>query len=198
MAELSKSSPESSASRWPMMERLQTHSANATDNERQSLMKILARPPLGGILLFAVLGGMFAEGVDYPGKLLETVVVVSPGLPQVSFERELLRRHFDKRVGNGFEHAYLQPRITRVIQAAGRLIRTETDRGVIALICGRFLEEAYAQRLPRDWYRHSPLELVSETPVQDIKDFFAKAGAFQNQELQIPRHNYFRCETAIR
>jgi DNA excision repair protein ERCC-2 len=165
-----------SPARWPLAKRLQTQSVNTTDSERQSLLKMLAQPPPGGILLFAVLGGMFAEGVDYPGELLETVIVVSPGLPQVSFERELLRRHFDERDGNGFEHAYLQPGMTRVIQAAGRLIRTETDRGVIALICGRFLEEAYAQRLPRDWYQHSPLELISETPAQDIKDFFA--GSF--------------------
>jgi DNA excision repair protein ERCC-2 len=124
-------------------------------------------------LLLAVLGGVFAEGVDYPGELLETVVVVSPGLPQLSFERELLRRHFDEGGGNGFEYAYLQPGMTRVIQAAGRLIRTETDRGVIVLICGRFLEEAYAERLPRDWYDVSPLELISENPAEDIKTFFS-------------------------
>jgi len=180
MAELPKFSEESSSSRWPLGKRLQTQSVNATDKERQLLLKMLATPPPGGILLFAVLGGMFAEGVDYPGELLETVIVVSPGLPQVSFERELLRRHFDEHTGNGFEYAYLQPGMTRVIQAAGRLIRTETDRGVIALICGRFLEEAYAQRLPRDWYQNSPLELISETPAQDIKDFFASAGTFKN------------------
>src|SRR5882724_5132148 len=123
---------------------------------------------------------MFAEGVDYPGELLETVVVVSPGLPQLSFERELLRRHFDERAGNGFEYAYLHPGMTRVIQAAGRLIRTENDRGVIALICGRFLEEAYSERLPRDWYLHSPQELVSENPAQDIREFFATERTERN------------------
>jgi DNA excision repair protein ERCC-2 len=85
----------------------------------------------------------------------------------------LLRRHFDEGGGNGFEYAYLQPGMTRVIQAAGRLIRTETDRGVIVLICGRFLEEAYAERLPRDWYDVSPLELISENPAEDIKTFFS-------------------------
>jgi DNA excision repair protein ERCC-2 len=164
------------AGRQSLAGRLQIQPVNATGRERQSLLKMLATPPPGGILLFAVLGGMFAEGVDYPGELLETVMVVSPGLPQVSFERELLRRYFDERGGNGFEHAYLHPGMTRVIQAAGRLIRNETDRGVIALICGRFLEAPYAQRLPREWYRHSPLELISETPVTDIKDFFAEQG----------------------
>jgi len=153
--------------------RLQIQSANTTDKQRRTLLKTLSHPPAGGILLLAVLGGVFAEGVDYPGELLETVVVVSPGLPQLSFERELLRRHFDEGGGNGFEYAYLQPGMTRVIQAAGRLIRTETDRGVIVLICGRFLEEAYAERLPRDWYDVSPLELISENPAEDIKTFFS-------------------------
>ena len=120
----------------------------------------------------AVLGGMFAEGIDYAGDLVETVVVVSPGLPQVSFEREVLRRHFEPVDGSGFEHAYLHPGMTRVIQAAGRLIRSETDRGVIVLVCGRFLEEPYVDRLPRDWFNHSPRELVSENPAKDIRHFF--------------------------
>jgi DNA excision repair protein ERCC-2 len=164
----------------PWAGRLQIQSANATDKERRLLLKTLSKPPAGGILLLAVLGGVFAEGVDYPGELLETVVVVSPGLPQLSFERELLRRHFDESGGNGFEYAYLQPGMTRVIQAAGRLIRTETDRGVIALICGRFLEDAYAERLPRDWYDVSPLELISEKPGDDIKSFFTCAETFKN------------------
>jgi DNA excision repair protein ERCC-2 len=84
----------------------------------------------------------------------------------------LLRRHFDQRDHNGFEQAYLQPGMTRVIQAAGRLIRTETDRGVIALLCGRFLEQPYSDRLPADWFRESPLELVSEHPAEDIRNFF--------------------------
>jgi len=166
--------------RRSLPERLQIQSANATDKERRSLLKTLSNPPTGGIILLAVLGGVFAEGVDYPGELLETVVVVSPGLPQISFERELLRRHFDEAGENGFEYAYLQPGMTRVIQAAGRLIRTETDRGVIALICGRFLEEAYTERMPRDWYDGSPLELISEKPGADIKNFFAGGGTVKN------------------
>jgi DNA excision repair protein ERCC-2 len=110
--------------------------------------------------------------VDYPGELLSGVFVVSPALPQVSFERELLRRYFDEREEDGFDYAYLQPGMTRVVQAAGRLIRSETDRGVIALICRRFVEEPYASRLPRDWYDETPLELVSHRPAEEIREFF--------------------------
>ena len=102
------------------------------------------------------------------------VFVVSPALPQVSFERELLRRYFEEKEEAGFDYAYLQPGMTRVVQAAGRLIRSETDRGVIALLCARFLEEPYASRLPRDWYAESPSELVDAEPAEEIREFFAR------------------------
>lgn len=146
------------------------------DFERKQILEALASPPPEGILLFAVSGGMYAEGVDYPGDLLTGVFVVSPALPQVSFERELLRRYFDEREEAGFAYAYLQPGMTRVVQAAGRLIRSETDRGVIVLICHRFIEEAYARYLPRDWYDESPSELVTNRPAEEIREFFGKYG----------------------
>ncbi len=142
--------------------------------ERQQLLQALVSPPPGGTLLFAVSGGMYAEGVDYPGDLLSAVFVVSPALPQVSFERELLRRYFDENEEAGFDYAYLQPGMTRVVQAAGRLIRSENDRGVIALLCARFLEEPYASRLPRDWYLDSPAELATRRPADEIREFFAR------------------------
>jgi DNA excision repair protein ERCC-2 len=161
----------------PTRGRLFVQRADLTSFERQQLLEALSSPPPGGTLLFAVSGGMYAEGVDYPGELLSAVVVVSPALPQVSFERELLRRYFDDKEEAGFDYAYLQPGMTRVVQAAGRLIRSETDRGVIALLCRRFLEEPYASRLPRDWYDESPRELVTDHPAEAIRAFFASAGS---------------------
>jgi DNA excision repair protein ERCC-2 len=156
--------------------RLLVQRADLSDFERQQILQALAAPPPGGVLLFAVSGGMYAEGVDYPGELLSGVFVVSPALPQVSFERELLRRYFEEREEAGFEYAYLQPGMTRVVQAAGRLIRSETDRGVIALICRRFLEKPYARYLPRDWYGETPCELVTDRPADEIREFFEKYG----------------------
>jgi DNA excision repair protein ERCC-2 len=144
--------------------------------ERKQIFEVLASAPPDGVLLFAVSGGMYAEGVDYPGELLSGVFVVSPALPQVSFERELLRRYFDEREEAGFAYAYLQPGMTRVVQAAGRLIRSETDRGVIVLICRRFVEEQYARYLPRDWYDETPMELVTNRPAEEIREFFARYG----------------------
>jgi len=149
---------------------------NLPEFERRQILQSLSDPPEEGILLLAVSGGMYAEGVDYPGEILSGVFVVSPALPQVSFERELLRRYFEDTEEAGFDYAYLQPGMTRVVQAAGRLIRSETDRGVIALICRRFLEEPYASRLPRDWYEESPSELVTLAPAQEIREFFADYG----------------------
>jgi DNA excision repair protein ERCC-2 len=150
--------------------------SDLSDFERQAILRALASPPPGGVLLLAVSGGMYAEGVDYPGELISGVFVVSPALPQVSFERELLRRYFDEKEEAGFDYAYLQPGMTRVVQAAGRLIRSETDRGVIALICRRFLEEPYASRLPRDWYGDSPAELATNRPAEEIREFFERYG----------------------
>ena len=160
----------------PTRARLLVQRPSLTDFERQQILRSLTAPPTEGILLFAVSGGMYAEGVDYPGELLSGVFVVSPALPQVSFERELLRRYFDEQDEAGFDYAYLQPGMTRVVQAAGRLIRSETDRGVIALICRRFLEEPYASRLPRDWYDETPMELATNRPAEEIREFFARYG----------------------
>jgi DNA excision repair protein ERCC-2 len=160
----------------PTRARLLVQRVDLSSFERQQILSALTSPPAEGILLFAVSGGMYAEGVDYPGELLSGVFVVSPALPQVSFERELLRRYFDEKEEAGFDYAYLQPGMTRVVQAAGRLIRSETDRGVIALICRRFLEEPYASRLPRDWYDETPAELVTNRPAEEIREFFAKYG----------------------
>ena len=108
--------------------------------------------------------------------MLSGVYIISPALPQVSFERELLRRYFDETEQAGFAYAYLQPGMTRVVQAAGRLIRSETDRGVVALLCRRFTQEPYTSYLPRDLYHDSPRELVTQSPAAEIEAFFRKCG----------------------
>jgi DNA excision repair protein ERCC-2 len=168
----------------PVRARLLVQRPKVTEAERHEILDALAAPPAGGILLLAVLGGMYAEGIDYPGELLTGVYIVSPALPQVSFERELLRRYFDETEQAGFEYAYLQPGMTRVIQAAGRLIRNETDRGVIALLCRRFLQEPYVSRLPRDWYEERPSQLIARHPAEEIRMFF---GGAAGQKTPQPR-----------
>jgi DNA excision repair protein ERCC-2 len=145
-----------------------------TEYEKRAILDALETPTRDGLLFLAVSGGMYAEGVDYPGEKLSGVFIVSPSLPQVSFERELLKRYFDDQEESGFEFAYIQPGMTRVIQAAGRLIRSETDRGVVALLCRRFVEDPYRRYLPRDWYDDDPDELVSRDPEESVREFFAR------------------------
>lgn len=125
------------------------------------------------VMLLGVLGGVFAEGVDYPGEMLSQVVVVSPALPQVGPERELLREHFADRFGLGFEYAYLIPGMTRVVQAAGRLIRSAEDRGVIVLVCRRFLRDPYFSLLPREWTDGDPGTLRSADLRDRVTAFFS-------------------------
>jgi DNA excision repair protein ERCC-2 len=100
---------------------------------------------------FAVLGGIFGEGIDLVGDRLTGAVIVGVGLPGVSTEQELIRRYFDALDGSGFDYAYRYPGINRVLQAAGRVIRTASDRGVIVLVDRRYATAAYNDLLPARW-----------------------------------------------
>ncbi len=146
-----------------------------TDRARREILARL-RANHEPVLLLAVLGGAFAEGVDYPGEMLSEVIVVSPALPQVGPERELLKAYFDDRYERGFEYAYLVPGMTRVVQAAGRLIRSADDRGVIVLICKRFLAEPYRSLLPGEWTGGEPESLRRDDPAAAVREFFAAGG----------------------
>ena len=106
---------------------------------------------------FAVMGGIFGEGIDLKGERLTGVVIVGVGLPGIGPERELLREYYQQAHGCGFEFAYQYPGINRVLQAAGRLIRSETDRGVVLLIDRRYAQQRYRSLLPVSW-RIQPLE----------------------------------------
>lgn len=110
------------------------------------------RTPRGNSLVgFAVLGGLFGEGIDLVGERLSGAILVSPGLPKICLERELVRQHFDQKAKQGFEFAYLYPGINKVLQAAGRVIRTDTDKGILVFIGERFHAEAYRSLLPPAW-----------------------------------------------
>jgi DNA excision repair protein ERCC-2 len=100
---------------------------------------------------FAVMGGIFGEGIDLVGTRLSGAAVVGVGLPAVGLERELIREYFAERLDQGFEYAYMYPGINRVLQAAGRVIRSETDRGVVLLVDQRYGSEHYRALLPDSW-----------------------------------------------
>lgn len=100
---------------------------------------------------FCVLGGIFGEGIDLKNDSLIGVIIVGTGIPQVCFERELLKEYFDGQGESGFDYSYRYPGMNKVLQAAGRVIRTMEDVGVIALLDHRFLQFAYQRMFPREW-----------------------------------------------
>lgn len=124
-------------------------------------------------VVFAVQGGSFSEGVDYAGEAVIGAFVVGPPLPGYDFEREQIRRYYQARYGAGFEYAYVIPAMARAVQAAGRAIRSETDRGVIVLMDDRFLEPVYSRAMPADWFDSGVDELVSGSILKDVSGFWA-------------------------
>jgi len=124
-------------------------------------------------LVFAVQGGVFSEGVDYPGKMIIGAFVVGPPLPSFDLEREQMRSYYEKRYGAGFDYAYTYPAMAKAVQAAGRVIRSESDRGIIVLMDNRFIRNDYAKSMPSDWFDQNPRELVSESILREVSDFWA-------------------------
>ena len=118
---------------------------------RAAFLARFAPDPAETLLGFGVLGGVFGEGVDLVGSRLIGCAIVGVGLPQVSPRQEMLRRYFDEKDGSGFDCAYRFPGMNKVLQAAGRVIRTEHDRGVVLLLDDRFAQEGYRRLFPRHW-----------------------------------------------
>lgn len=103
------------------------------------------------IRAFAVMGGAFSEGIDLLGKRLIGVAIITVGIPQISYQRNILKEHFQKKLRKGYDYAYIYPGIVKVSQAGGRVIRSENDKGVILLIDQRFSKEPYKTLLPAYW-----------------------------------------------
>jgi DNA excision repair protein ERCC-2 len=111
-------------------------------------------------LLLAVHGGIFSEGVDFTGDMAIGAFIIGPGLPSYSKEQELMREYFDLKWKKGFEYAYRNPGMMKVIQAAGRIFRTSTDRGFVMLIGHRFSTHYYKSVLPSDWIIEQPSDFI--------------------------------------
>lgn len=106
------------------------------------------------LVAFSVLGGMFSEGIDLVGDQLIGTIVVGVGLPMICYENDLIRDHFDQRSHNGFDYAYIYPGMNKVLQAAGRVIRTQSDKGVVVLLDERFNQSHYKRLYPSEWSHH--------------------------------------------
>ena len=152
--------------------RVLIQSRSNSEQEREAILESLRASLAGDALLLAVAGGVFAEGVDYPGDMLRAVAVVGPCLPAVSLERQLLRDYYQQHFERGFEYAFVVPGMTRVVQAVGRLIRSAEDTGVIALMDRRFLAQPYRHFLPSDWSEDQPVEALVAEPASAASAFF--------------------------
>ena len=105
----------------------------------------------GSLLGFCVMGGIFSEGIDLKRESLIGTIIVGTGIPMISKERNLLRDYFDGCGKDGYAYAYVYPGMNKVLQSAGRVIRTEEDCGVIILLDDRFLTPGYEKLYPREW-----------------------------------------------
>ncbi len=161
------------AGRLPLLpKRVLVQQRSDTDREREEILNHLRSGLAGDLLLLAVAGGVFAEGVDYPGDMLRAVAIVGPCLPALTLERRLLQEYYEERFDRGFEFAFVVPGMTRVVQAAGRLIRSAHDTGVIALLDRRFLLRPYRDHLPEDWLPEEGLKALTGHPGRAAAEFF--------------------------
>ncbi|MEK3797320.1 ATP-dependent DNA helicase [Peribacillus sp. FSL H8-0477] len=122
-----------------------------SEEERAAFLDAFQERDKGLFVGFAVLGGVFAEGINLIGNRLNGVFIIGVGMPQLGEERELMNKHFQRRGKNGFDYAYTYPGMNKVLQAGGRLIRSEQDYGMVILVDDRYLTAKYQGLLPEMW-----------------------------------------------
>ena len=132
--------------------------SDMTEREREEFLEEFQSRE-GTLVGFCVLGGIFSEGVDLTGESLIGAIIVGTGLPQIGSEREILKEYYDRKKQSGFDYAYRYPGMNKVLQAAGRVIRTKEDKGVILLLDDRFLGRDYGEIFPREWKDRSSCRL---------------------------------------
>ena len=124
------------------------------EEQREEFLEEFEREREKSLVAFCVMGGIFSEGIDLTEDKLIGAVIAGTGLPQVCTEREILKQYFNAADMDGFDYAYLYPGMNKVLQSAGRVIRTESDRGVILLLDDRFREMRYREVFPREWQQY--------------------------------------------
>lgn len=146
---------------------LQTPSMNEV--KREEFLKQFETERQKTLLGFCVMGGIFSEGIDLKNESLIGAAIVGTGLPQVCHEREILKNYYEERKMDGFSYAYTYPGMIKVLQAAGRVIRTTEDRGVILLLDERFLNSSYKKLFPLEWEQYQTCRLPqAEERIQEF------------------------------
>ncbi len=131
-------------------------------------------------VVLCVQGGSFAEGIDLPNGAISGAIIVGPAVPKLDLERKTLQDYYEKQFRRGSDFAFTYPAMTKVVQAAGRVIRSEKDVGLIVLMDKRFVANNYAQAMPSDWFDASPRELVASQIDKEVTSFWARAAVNQS------------------
>jgi len=144
-----------------------------TKEERDEFLLRFVKKPKETLVAFALCGGVFSEGVDLTGDRLSGAVVVGTGLPGLSFERDMLKEHFDKSIGEGlgYNYAYTYTGLNRVYQAGGRVIRTKDDKGFVILVDDRYAKISHRRTFPSSW-RNAKMLLSPEKVGDMVKQFW--------------------------
>ncbi|MCR5545251.1 MAG: ATP-dependent DNA helicase [Lachnospiraceae bacterium] len=147
-------------------------SSGMTENEKSDFLNQFSEQE-NTLIGFCVLGGVFSEGIDLTGNRLIGTIIIGTGLPGVGNRRKIISDYFDETTGNGFVYAYLYPGMNKVMQAAGRVIRTQEDIGIVALLDERFLYTDYKSTFPKEWSNYS---------VESIDSIGARVKAFWEEK----------------
>ena len=142
------------------------------EKSREDFLEKFRRKAGKPLIGFCVLGSIFSEGIDLIDDRLIGAVIVGVGLPQISFERDLIKDYFDKEEENGFEFAYVKPGMNRVIQAVGRVIRSENDVGAVLLIDNRYLQARYRDLFKSEWDNYEVVLNVNDVK-ESLEKFYA-------------------------
>jgi len=152
------------------------------EQTREEFLKRFIPEEDKSLLGFCVLGGIFSEGIDLKNDSLIGAVIVGTGLPMVCNEREILRGYFDEQEESGFDYAYKYPGMNKVLQAAGRVIRTMEDIGIVVLLDERFLSPSYLRMFPREWEHYERVNLQN---VEDAVNRFWNERNFVEKTIEM-------------
>lgn len=163
--------------KYPGSARLLRQESGMREEKREEFLRVFEEESEESLVAFCVMGGIFGEGIDLKEEKLIGALIVGTGLPQIGTEREILKNYYDENGENGFDYAYRFPGMNKVLQAAGRVIRTVEDVGVIELLDERFLQREYKMLFPREWEQHE---------ICNVKNLPGKLQDFWGRQEEIP------------
>ncbi len=150
-----------------------------SEEERESFLNRFQPDNTESLVCFGVLGGIFSEGIDLKGDRLIGAIIVGVGLPQISVEQDIIMDYFNRKNGMGYENAYMFPGMNKVLQAAGRVIRSEKDRGMVLLIDERFSQRNYISLFPKHWEHNIRVRSREELKTR-LKNFWGSCKKENN------------------